>query len=230
MKKLLLLPFFILLINCTSDQQKHYLQSKSNFENELKQYFNVAPDSLIVITGKKGTKITFNPEDLVSILYPNINDTLQVELIELVSKQDLLLANAQTKSEDKWLISGGAYKIDILHKGEPLSLKENKSIKVQFPLITDENDMQLFYGERNRDGNMNWNKTKTILEEKKYFTIYYNESDSIDSTETVKYNYQDEAYETIMVIDTLGKLSLSEFNRAYPKLILCLLKRIPYEA
>jgi hypothetical protein len=66
-----------------------------------------------------------------------------------------LSSNAQTISDGKLLISGGAYFIGMTSNGEQLKLKEGRSLSVQFPKLS-EKEMALFYGQRNDLGQMNW--------------------------------------------------------------------------
>ena len=114
MKKIVFLLLICLAISCKNEKQHERLNVWLDFKPELTQQFFVSPDSIVTIEGLKGTKITFKTGDLEGLLNgPNIKDSLQINLIELTTKQELLLANTQTSSNGKWLISGGAFKIDI---------------------------------------------------------------------------------------------------------------------
>lgn len=217
MKKLLLILLAIILFNCNNDSQSQRLKSFINNEAKLTQQFFVAPDSVITVIGKKGTKITFKTEDLKSLLNgAEIKDSLLVNLIELTSKQDLLLANTQTISNGKWLISGGAFKIEFLANGERLSLKEGKSISIYFPKTNDEENMEIFHGEIDTNGNMNWVETKTKINEKKYITIHYENSVQLDSNLT-RINDVD-IYDEELMKKNLGLLSFSEYKNLYPEI------------
>ncbi|MFD1161775.1 hypothetical protein [Hwangdonia seohaensis] len=217
MNKFFTIPLLFFFLNCQDNIQKERLKGTLDFEPELTQQFFVAPNSIIQIQGKKGTKIIFKIEDLEGILSgPNIKDSLLVNLIELTTKQDLLNANTQTVSNEKWLISGGAFKIEILVKNssESLTLKKGKTISVQFPKSSNENNMIIFYGARDKDDNMNWEETDINLEEKKFYSLFYTSQSFIDTISSSLYGV-DMYYNEI---DTLGYLSLSEYKYIYPKI------------
>ncbi len=193
------------------NSDKAYLKSKLNFESEYIQSFRVAVDSVIEVIGEKGTKIRFNPEDLQTILNkPFDGDSLNIELIELINKQDLLLANAQTISNNKWLVSGGAFKIDVKYKGEFLVLKEGKTVEAQFPKNTSEGGgMQIFYGGRDEENNMNWEASEVKLEPFPFVIIIGNSILSLIDEELTKL-YGVDTCKELSIIDSLGRLDIEK--------------------
>lgn len=202
MKRFFLFSLTIFLFNCTEDLQNDRLNSFLNLETELTQRFLIAPDSIINIQGEKGTKISFKTEDLEGILNgPIIKDSLQVNLIELTNKQDLLYANAQTVSNGKWLISGGAFKIDILVNGEKLNLKDGKTIKVQFPKNSTHEKMRLFHGIRDEKNDMIWQSSKIEVKSNPY-VIFIKESSILDTILSKKLEV--DLIKKVYVLDTLG--------------------------
>ena len=134
--------------------------------DEPSQTFNVSADTPSLIRGRQGTKISINPRDLETQTGKPLGQTIEVELKELTSQVQLLSANAQTVSDGKLLVSGGAYFIGMTSNGERLKLKEEKSLSVQFPKISDK-EMSLFYGQRNDQGQMNWQKAPEIFKSSK---------------------------------------------------------------
>lgn len=124
---------------------------------EPSQIIKVSTDKPSVVTGRKGTKITINPNDLVTESGKPLGQTIEVELKELTNQGQLLRTNAQTVSDGKLLVSGGAYFIGMTSSGEQLKLKDGKNLNVQFPKLSDK-EMALFYGQRNDLGQINWQK------------------------------------------------------------------------
>lgn len=207
----LLTIIFINLIN----SDKEYLKRKLNFESEYTQSFKVKADSIIEIKGEKGTIIRFAPADLQTISKESFSvDSLLVELIELTSKQDLLLANTQTVSNGKWLVSGGAFKIAIKSKGESLVLKETKTIIVKFPKSTQEKNMEIFYGKRDKEKNMNWGTTGIKLKERVSPFVIFIEETGITDIELAK-RYGVHTFKEFNVIDSLGHL---ELEKVFPRI------------
>lgn len=189
------------------------LKEKLNFESELKQTYSVAHDSVVEIKGRKGTKIRFNSNDLETFS----KDSLSIELLELTTKQDLLFTNAQTVSNKKWLVSGGAFKIDIKQGGKSIVLKAGKTIDVTFPKTSSEDNMELFYGERDGYDNMNWSLSDiSLTEEKPFYVIYYNDTILIDDILTKRYGV--DTYKDIIQIDSLGFLFLSDIKMKFPEI------------
>lgn len=200
-------------------EAKDELRKALNFETEMVQSFEASSkDSLITVVGKKGTEITFNTEDLEFQSGKKlVDENLKIELIELTNQQELLLANAQTISNDDWLISGGAFHIDIKAKNESLKLKTNKTISVRFPKNTKEGDMQIFYGDRNEKGYLNWNESNIELKNEKQFVIFFKDTFMLDEVRTRAFGGV-ETYKNVIKIDTLGLLNKKEINERIPEI------------
>jgi hypothetical protein len=126
------------------------------------QKFKISATKPSKIEGKVGTVISVNPDDLVTVSGKPLGKTIDVELKELTNQQQLITANAQTVSDGKLLVSGGAYFIGMTSDGEEIKLKEGKKLSVAFPQINDES-FSLFYGQRNALGQMNWKPSDAQL-------------------------------------------------------------------
>lgn len=122
---------------------------------EPSQIIKVSVDKPSVVTGRKGTKISINPNDLVTESGKPLGQNIEVELKELTNQGQLLRTNTQTVSNGKLLVSGGAYFIGMTSNGEQLKLKEGKTLNIQFPKLSDK-EMALFYGQRDVMGQINW--------------------------------------------------------------------------
>jgi hypothetical protein len=178
LKKLLLLGVIILsaflIYNIYFDNSKiteSEFLNELNFKTKLAQTFVLKTSNEIKVKGEKGIVFSLKPKDLEHVDGRQfLGDSLQIDLLELINQQDLLMANAQTKSNDKWLVSGGAYSIKVNSlNGSVLQLKEGKTFTLSFPKHTNE-PMELFYGNRNINGSMNWNSINKPLKDKKYYT------------------------------------------------------------
>jgi len=141
--------------NATADITK--LNDALKKYEEPSQVIKVSADKPSVVTGRKGTKISINPNNLVTESGKPLGQTIEVELKELTNQGQLLRTNAQTVSDGKLLVSGGAYFIGMTSNGEQLKLKDGKTLNVQFPKMSDK-EMALFYGQRNDLGQINWQK------------------------------------------------------------------------
>lgn len=119
------------------------------------QTFTTASSKPSTITGRQGTMIQIDPEDLVTESSRPMGENITVQLKELTNIYALLASNARTISDSQLLVSGGAYFIGMTSGGEKLKLRKGKTLQVAFPRITDK-PMKLFYGQRNELGQMNW--------------------------------------------------------------------------
>lgn len=139
------------------------------FISSNKQIFNVLPKKISVLKGNKGLKVTVNPAALIHDDGSAIEGNIKVTMIELTSSEDLFKSNAASVSNGRLLMSGGSYYLSMENKGRQIKIKEGHSLTVSFPKLKD-NEMELFYGNRNSEGNMNWVRAEQSLQ------FNYNES------------------------------------------------------
>ena len=163
----------LILFSCNTESKTSKKQipgdnQKRDFKNDLSiidnylnqidsssQYYVVSGKKSTSIKGRKGTILYIVPSNLETEKGLAVFDSIKIELKELHTQKELVLANAQTVSEGKLLESGGAYYINLSCGKETLRIKKNKSIKVEFPKISDKG-MSLFNGKNDSLGNMNW--------------------------------------------------------------------------
>jgi hypothetical protein len=129
---------------------------------EPSQTFQVPTDKQSNISGKQGTIILINPEDLTTENGQPLGKTMEVELKELTNQNELLNSNAQTVSDGRLLVSGGAYYLNVTSAGQQLKLKEGKSLKVKFPQVSN-TEMALFYGQLDSIGHLSWKQANQIF-------------------------------------------------------------------
>jgi hypothetical protein len=146
------------ILNLSSEIEK--INSKLKKIEVKSQIFIISSKKQTKVKSKLGTTIYVNPNELETIDGTNIGENIEIEFKELINQKELLKSNAQTISNGKILVSGGAYFINMKSNGKQLKLKNNKYLKVDFPKLT-ENEMFLFYGKKDSLGIMNWKETKT---------------------------------------------------------------------
>jgi hypothetical protein len=135
----------------------------ANFMDNITQTFTAEARKISVIIAKQGLKVTVNPAVLEKENGDPVDSRITVSIIELTNSTDLFKSNAATISDGRLLASGGSYFVGMTCGGQKLHIKQDKSMQVQFPKLKSD-DMQLFYGQRNEEGNMNWVKTGVQLE------------------------------------------------------------------
>jgi hypothetical protein len=134
------------------------------------QVFTAPGDNTSLVIGKKGTAIFLVPADLETEEGTAPGGNVIVELKELSTQEELAKANAQTMSNGNLLISGGAYYINMTSEGKQLKLKKDKMLKVAFPKFTD-TTMNLYYGQRDGAGQMNWLPSSTAFTAKNGYRV-----------------------------------------------------------
>lgn len=130
--------------------------------SSITQTFTAKRKSVSVITGKKGLKVTVNPASLETMDGQPVTGDITVKMIELTTSGDLFKSNAATVSNGKLLASGGSYYVGMECNGKQLRVKGRQSVQMEFPKIK-EGDMELFYGDKDKEGNINWVKAEQPL-------------------------------------------------------------------
>ena len=80
---------------------------------------------------------------------------VDVIMLELHDKKDFLVHQKPTISDDRILVSGGAYYIAAFENGKKLKLKPGKKLRFKIPAETLQEGMELFYGSE-KEGRFNW--------------------------------------------------------------------------
>jgi hypothetical protein len=166
-----------------ADEDFSPAQYSNQFIGNSMQMFTAAANKISLITAKKGLKVTLDPAILEKEDGSVIDNKITVSIVEFTTSEELFKANAATISNGQLLSSGGSYFIDMKSDGQQLRIKKGKSLQVQFPVIS-EKEMQLFYGERDSNLNMNWLDAGIHLQQK----IINND---IEFTDSNRYNNDD---------------------------------------
>lgn len=154
-------------ISSTLPDRAISMQDYSNaFIKEVTQIFTAAQKKITVIIAKKGLRVTVNPAILEKQDGTKVDGKITVNIVELTTSDELFRSNAATVSNGRLLASGGSYFIGMECKGQQLRIKKGKSLQVEFPQIS-KDEMQLFYGQRDAENNMNWISAGMMLNKKK---------------------------------------------------------------
>src|ERR1035438_1809197 len=137
--KALFIFIFIAIISCNNQENKtkgDEIKSQDDPKKEIanlnefltkfdepSQVFKASTDKPIKVTGKQGTIIHINPSYLELENGKPPGKEVEIELKELTNAQQLLRANAQTVSDGNFIISGGAYYINVTSEGQNVKLK-----------------------------------------------------------------------------------------------------------
>jgi hypothetical protein len=129
---------------------------------EPSQKFKQDASKPFEITGKNGTIIKADPQNLSFEDGSPVTGEIEVELKELMNVAEMVFNSAPTTSGGKLLETGGSYYINMTADGRQLKIKEGKAIQVNLPK-SDKEGMELFVGKRDANGVMDWQPTQEQL-------------------------------------------------------------------
>lgn len=162
---------------------------QSNLEN-AKQTFTINADNSSTIIGSKGTKITFHPNSFVTAAGALVHGNIQIELVEIYSKKDMILFNKQTMGVTgnglQSLVSGGEFNIVAKQNGQTLKLGNGMSYSISAPAPGGTvPEMGLFYGNIDENDQLTWTRADSSFvefDQNNYFA-------SVDSLNWVNLDY-----------------------------------------
>ncbi|MGB0933298.1 MAG: hypothetical protein ACPGU5_03390 [Lishizhenia sp.] len=132
------------------------------------QSFTIDATTPMSITGNKGTVIQFFGNSFQDASGNLVSGNIDVDLIEIYEKVDMLLLNKQTLGDNNGmlspLISGGEFKITASQNGNDVSLIPgyNYNMMVQAPNGVDQN-MQIFYQSSATADTLTWAQADSSL-------------------------------------------------------------------
>lgn len=170
-----------------SQALKNYFSDK---EADAVQTFTIDATMYQSITGSKGTVVNFSPNTFVSADGVTITGNVEIKLIEIYKKSDMIRLNKPTMGNlpgggmDQ-LISGGEMKITASQNGEEVFLAPgvNYTVVAPAPNGIDPN-MSAFYGDESGD-TLTWNQADSSLvfgEQGSYYGFF-------DSLSWVNFDY-----------------------------------------
>ncbi len=98
------------------------------------QIVNIDPNRHSTIVGKYGTHISIPPQSLVDLSNNPVTEKVQIHLLEVFTKREIVLSQTFTTSEDKLLDMGGQVYIQASKNHMPLKLI--KPIPVDIPSVS----------------------------------------------------------------------------------------------
>ena len=134
-----------------------------SYHRHAVQRFTVPEKSIMKIEAAKGLRVMVDYTILEKENGAVVKGPIDVEILELTNSEDLFKSNTASLADGKLLVSGGSYYIGMNSEGQPLRIRKNKKLQVGFPVIKN-GHMELFYGNRDNVGDMNWKRTGRNLQ------------------------------------------------------------------
>lgn len=128
----------------------------TNFLTTQTETFEINQKKDTLIYCQKGTVI-FLPANCLQFKDGTLSvKPVKFEVKECNSLKDYLGENLSTVSDSNLLETAGMINIKATVDGKEVILKKEKEYAIYFPKSKKEKEMNLFYGNRNIDGQMNW--------------------------------------------------------------------------
>jgi len=180
------IPLLLFLVSCaeqntsvgkkaiTSPKYREDILFKASTEwlpnNHLKKletgstFFNIDNTKDTTIYSEAGTSLFIPANCLRPAGGKTLDGSAKLELKELFDKASLVLTNKPTISNRKMLVTAGAIYINATNNGKPLTITCEDGIKITLLKTSDYPNMEMFLGNINKNGNINWVKDASIKE------------------------------------------------------------------
>jgi hypothetical protein len=153
-----------------------------NKVNEASQTTTVSADSWSTVNGNQGTRIYFPSSSFTDADGNIVTGDVEVTLVEILKKSDMVLLNKTTTSNGVLLESGGELKIEAFQNGQKLGFNSAVSISINMPTYNPtEPFTSNFIGTLTSTGDVNWivdQGSEWVLDSSNTFTMNFN-GDSI---------------------------------------------------
>lgn len=148
----------------TSDTTSTYDINQDPFRSGMpsSQFFNINAQQDNVVEGNQGTIIVCPKGCFMNAQGQIVEDSVKIELIEVLSMSDAVLSNLTTTSDSTLLQTDGMIYYNATSKGQKLSINPNNPVYIQIPTKERLPDMMVYDGVRDKDGKINWIDPKPV--------------------------------------------------------------------
>jgi hypothetical protein len=133
---------------------KDYTNEAENFKTLPQQTFNISTLQDTVIATKEGIVFAIPKNAFVDEDGKTVKGNVQLEVKEAMNTEQIMTSGLTTTSNGKLLETGGMFYIAATSNGKQLQLR--KEIHAEVPADDYKPGMQLFDGEKTKDGTINW--------------------------------------------------------------------------
>lgn len=120
---------------------------QDSLASPLVQNFSVSADEDLLLDGQKGGRFFISANSFVDLDGNEVNGPVDIQLTECYSMGDMISLGLTTTAQERILESGGMLRITASANGQPLQLKDGRSIAAAVPTPSYQEDMSLFYGQ-----------------------------------------------------------------------------------
>lgn len=171
-KHLLMKPIYKLLFlssllmaslnSCKNDEGGGIVKIQA-IDNIPDQQYTINADADTVLKGSSGTVLRIYKGTFTDRKGATAKGSINVTLKEAIRPADITMAGLSTTSNGKILKTGGMIYLNATANGEMLTIGKSKFVGVLMPAKVVDNSMQLFKGEPDSAGCINWVSPEPIL-------------------------------------------------------------------
>lgn len=146
------LTISFLLAGCSSDKENH---GSLNTLKTAPQTFSINPNERASLETEGGVKVIIPPGVFVFEDGQPALNSIQLELLDVFTKSDMILNGISTISDGRLIESFGMVFAKATSEGKNLVIREGGAIGMEFPDRLNKSDGALFYGHES-DTSFNW--------------------------------------------------------------------------
>lgn len=145
-----------------SDELKAKLDQNAQFDQLDAQYFQIPEEGGFVMT-EKGVLLSVPENAFLKDGKPYSGATI-IQFQEAMDAEDIVISGLSTMSGDRLLETQGMFSLRSYTKsGEELEINPKVGVYVQAPVDGYQSGMQLFSGEKDKNGNMDWQNPEPLM-------------------------------------------------------------------
>ena len=126
------------------------------------ELFKIKGNRDTVIETKGGIIFTIPARAFLDAKGDEVPDEIEIEVKEALTASDIIQAGLSNTSNGKLLETGGMFFLNARKDGKNLLIAQNKGIYTSIPNFHPDKDMQLFEGQRTKNGQINWVNPKSF--------------------------------------------------------------------
>jgi len=194
-----------------------------NFYNNVsvnEQKFIIRNNKDTVIIGESGTILFFPANSLNASSDSNIEITLK----EILSTSDMILENLTTLSSNKQLETAGMIYVEAKQNGKIIDIDKSNPVLLMLPTDDIKDNMQLFSGEHDDDGNLNWETNGRSYSTTIYSSMFYTENLNRFKKFIMRVFHRD-----LYLYLLNSEMQMRDFEEKYKNINTENLKRVPQE-
>lgn len=126
-------------------------------QKQAYQSYCIEPGVNTAIEGSRGTIVVF-PEDIFSDFIGSCGECVEIKLKERYNRNEMMMENLGTRTENEMLVSDGMVKVNAFCESDSDTIQSDREILMLFPTEDADEEMSIFSGDRDQQGNMVWDE------------------------------------------------------------------------